>query len=160
MYAVLDGARDPRIPARVDASISESLSLYAGPLAPELARVAPRLVRLFPDDALCRAILDDGWGQAWGVFLHSEAAPASVCRHLRRLLLVHDAGGQLLVFRWYDPRVLRSYLPTCTREELREVFGPVRAYLLEDDDPAALLRFEFAADDRLVCTRVALASVR
>ena len=45
-----------------------------------------------------------------------------------------------MLFRFYDPRVMRMYLPTCTAEELAIVFGPVGAYLLEGQDPKALLR--------------------
>ena len=60
------------------------------------------------------------------------------------------------MFRWYDPRVLRVYLPTCTVGELREVFGPARAFLVEDVDPGVLLRYELADDGRLATTRVPL----
>lgn len=155
LFAVLDGARDPRIVGRIHASISESACLYAGTLSPELAGAAPYLVRLYRDDWFCRALLDDGWGQAWGVFLESDASPPSLRRHLRQLLLVRDPLERRLVFRWYDPRVLRVYLPTCTREELRAVFGPVRSFVVEGDDAATLLRFTFDGE-RLVEARVPL----
>lgn len=37
-----------------------------------------------------------------------------------------------MLFRFYDPRVLRLYLPTCTSTELEQVFGPVGTFFTED----------------------------
>jgi hypothetical protein len=156
MFAVLDAARDPRIIARVQGYFDQKACLYAGPLGAELASAAPYLVRLYADDGFCRALLDDGWGRAWGVFVQSDTSFATLQRHLRHFLVVRDRRGQRLVFRWYDPRVLRVYLPTCTTDELREVFGPARAFLVEDVDPGVLLRYELADDGRLATTRVLL----
>jgi hypothetical protein len=56
---------------------------------------------------------------------------------------VHDPKGQSLVFRYYDPRVLRVYLPTCTREELRTVFGPIECFWTEAESSDTLLEFGF-----------------
>ena len=55
--------------------------------------------------------------------------------------MVQGPEGENLYFRYYDPRVLRIYLPTCNQEEMATLFGPVTAYLLEDKDPDLLLRF-------------------
>jgi hypothetical protein len=46
-----------------------------------------------------------------------------------------------MVFRYYDPRVLRVYLPTCNAEELATVFGPIETFWTEGSDPATLLEF-------------------
>ena len=54
---------------------------------------------------------------------------------------MHDPTGKPLLFRYYDPRVLRVYLPTCNAEELKTLFGPVQAYIMEDESGAAMLRF-------------------
>ena len=51
--------------------------------------------------------------------------------------------NQRLIFRWYDPRVLRAYLPTCNTEELRTVFGNVNAFVVEGADPGTALQFAF-----------------
>lgn len=75
-------------------------------------------------------------------------------RHFRRFLRVTDEQGQPLMFRYYDPRVLRVYLPTCTAEELALVFGPVSAYLIEDGEVrgGAQMRLVGAERDRLEVT--------
>jgi hypothetical protein len=45
-------------------------------------------------------------------------------------------------FRFYDPRVLRIFLPTCNAQEVFQFFGPVvNSYLAENDDANILLQF-------------------
>ena len=48
-----------------------------------------------------------------------------------------------LYFRWYDPRVLREYLPTCNAEELRTIFGSIDAFIVEGVAPKTAHRFSF-----------------
>jgi hypothetical protein len=69
-------------------------------------------------------------------------------QHLRRLLTVYDEKGKPLLFRFYDPRVMRVYLPTCNSEELTAIFGPVASYILEDESSKISVRFR-SADGKL-----------
>ena len=47
-------------------------------------------------------------------------------RHLRRFLLVKNEAGARCRFRFYDQRVLRAFLPSCTPEETVHFFGPLQ----------------------------------
>ena len=98
-------------------------------LKKDLAGGAPIVVALDDDDAIVDWLLSEGWGESWGVFLHSSASLADVAKHLATLLKVQTADGEQLVFRFYDPRILGVFLPVCTDEELTEVYGPARLYL-------------------------------
>jgi hypothetical protein len=133
LYAVLDGARDPRIHELVGISELARRCLYAGRLPAELLEVAPYLVHLQPDTAFTRTLLAAGWGHAWGIWLVSAAPFEQLRRHLRRLLQVKDERGRQLLFRYYDPIVLAAFLPTCTAAELAELFGPIDAFLVETE---------------------------
>jgi hypothetical protein len=114
--------------------------LYAGDLAPALERAAPYLVQLEFESGETRRLIDRAWGHSWGVFLRCDDRMEKVRRHLRQFLRVRDRQGRFLVFRYYDPRVLRIYLPTCTTEELRTVFGPIESFYMEDENPAAVVQ--------------------
>lgn len=140
-YAVLDAARSERVLPVLRASGGRFESLYEGWKAQELAEVAPYLVALPAATPLWDALLREGWGDAWGVFLHGALPFEDLRRHLRRFLRVRAEDGRRMLFRWYDPRVLRVYLPTCTDEERRAFHGPVRAFVTEDDAARAALRF-------------------
>ena len=48
---------------------------------------------------------------------------------------------QLLYFRFYDPRVLRIFLPTCDRKQIVEFFGPVQAFICEQDEEGHFKRY-------------------
>lgn len=141
VFALLDAARDPRILPLIRRSKLDYRCLFLGDVHPALARTAPYLVHLARRSRLTRELLRLGWGNAWGIFVRSPAILQDLRRHFRGLLRVRDEAGKVFFFRFYDPRVLRIYLPTCNREELRAVFGPVERYLLETDDSASLSAF-------------------
>ena len=61
--------------------------------------------------------------------------------HLRRFLIVLDEDtGKKLYFRFYDPRVLRAFLPTCSKIQVADMFGEIGMFLLEGED-AGVMRF-------------------
>jgi hypothetical protein len=43
-------------------------------------------------------------------------------------------SGDLLYFRFYDPRVLATFLSSCSSAELFEFFGPVAACAFIDNN--------------------------
>ena len=135
-YAILDGASVPDLLEKLAAAPEEHACLYRGELAPDLARTAPYLVKLRPESPLTEWILGEGWGHHWGVFALTPAGLEALRRHLRGFLRVRDFTGQVLYFRYYDPRVLGVYLPTCNAQELRFVFGPVSRFFCEDQGTA------------------------
>jgi len=141
VFAILDGASVPGLQQKLIDHEPPNVCLYAGDLKPDMKEVAPYLVKLDREGPFTDWIFERGWGQHWGVFVESGADLTVLRRHLRSFLKVHDPSGKPLLFRYYDPRVLRVYLPTCNAEELKTLFGPVQAYAMEDESGAGLLRF-------------------
>lgn len=146
LYAILDGARNESIYPAILRSGCEYECLYRGELDPGLAEAAPYLVKLEKDKPFANWLIEDGWGDSWGVYLHTAAIFRDLKRHLRKFLMVYDADTKPMYFRYYDPRVLRVYLPTCNSEELSTVFGPIKSYLIEDRNPNMLLHFSINAN--------------
>lgn len=147
LYVILDGARDDRVYPNVMLCGLRHTCLYRGELPEVLAAAAPHLVELAMESAFTKWLLKFGWGQSWGIFFTSAADIEELKRHFRRFLKVRSEQGKRLYFRYYDPRVLRAYLPTCTREERDFVFGPVDQFLVESEDAKGMLAFsndEFA----------------
>jgi len=141
--AILDGASIPGLLSLLYQPGTEFECLQGGDLPPDLAEVAPYLVQLERGMPLLARMLQSGWGQHWGIILQTRADLTAVRRHFRPLLIVHDESGTPMRFRYYDPRVLSVYLPTCNPGELVELFGPVDSFLVESGD-----RFEsFALAD-------------
>jgi hypothetical protein len=76
--------------------------------------------------------------------------------HLRQFLLVQDERGNQQYFRFYDPRVLRVYLPTCDAAETQQFFGPIDRFIVEDGPELALW---FLPGDRPQLSVIALAKL-
>lgn len=141
IYTILDGASVPGLREKLAEDEPEHVCLYAGDLQPDMAEVAPYLVKLENNTPFNDWVLERGWGNHWGIYAETGAPMLELRKHFRRFLTVHDENGKPLLFRYYDPRVLRAYLPTCNGEELNTLFGPVDAYLMEDEGGDAMLRF-------------------
>ncbi len=147
VYAILDGASVPELPQNLTRFSVAAECLFRGELEPDMAQVAPYLAVVPFDHPFTDWLLQEGWGQHWGVFAISRANLRTLRMHLRTFLKVYGPDLKPLYFRYYDPRVLRVYLPTCNDQELQTVFGPVLRYLLEDEDPATLLKFCIDRDE-------------
>jgi len=149
LWAVLDLARDVRIFRALLDSRLEYRCLYSGKLSRELEMAAPQLVELLPGHRLTTRLLDEGWGQSWGIFIRIDD-PTNLRHHLRKFLRVRAAGRNVL-FRFYDPRVLRAFLPTCSYEQLLQVFGPIHSLVLEG--PQGQSATEFRLDGSRLVTQ-------
>ncbi|GBC93875.1 hypothetical protein HRbin15_02377 [bacterium HR15] len=137
-YAILDGAQSAEIAARcAQLTREECLPLWemSDEAAAELAPVAPYLVRLAADPTLTDWLIQEGWGKQWGIFL-SLRLPTTLeqlKRHFQPFLLAQVEGEEdkSFYFRFYDPRVFRTFMDICTPEQAQSFFGPVKQFLTE-----------------------------
>lgn len=142
LWALVDAARDRRLYWSLVNSYLPFSCLFAGTLPETVERVAPYLIEMRADDSFTELMLS-GWGRSFGVYLECDRPLAELRHHLRTFLTVTDPTGAKMLFRYYDPRVLRAYLPTCDGDELRTVFGPIRAFWMEARDPGVMLEYRF-----------------
>lgn len=170
LYALVDGSRADRIlevlgqhatpaqlpdpPARpakpLGAADTLFQSLYLMVQVPDIAEHGPYLVQLPKDSALLPILVAEGWGQSWGVFLTSPATFAEVRKHFRHFLLVRHPDGDSILFRFFDPRVLRPFLPVCTPEEIVQFFGPIASFICEAERGQGLFHW-VAPQGNLAC---------
>ncbi len=130
VYVLLDAARREVIYPKVKECGLPFVCLYTGKLPQVLLEVAPYLVELRREAAFTRELLVERWEDSWGVLLLSSANLEELRRHFKRMLKVEEENGKVMLFRFYDPRVLRVYLPTCNARELSFVFGPVGMFVV------------------------------
>ena len=141
LYAILDAARSPAVLELLSGAKERFQCLYNGESAAKLAACAPYLVQLPEHSRLLGKLVRRGWGEAWGVYLVSEAPFDDLRKHLRHFLKVKTEDDAGYYFRFYDPRVLRIFLPTCTAEQSANFFGPIRSYLVEQGEGVAYRDF-------------------
>ncbi|MDY6993387.1 MAG: DUF4123 domain-containing protein, partial [Pseudomonadota bacterium] len=142
LLAIIDASRDRRILPLLTHSGAYYCSLFEGNRAQGLAAWAPYLVQLPKSSALLESLVNEGWGQHWGVYLTSLAPFETVLTHVRQWLWVQTEAGQKLFFRFYDPRTLRVFLLTLTVSEQQRFFGPVQRWLMEAENKGEVLIHE------------------
>ncbi|WP_110970214.1 DUF4123 domain-containing protein [Pseudomonas huaxiensis] len=136
IYWLLDGARDPAIVALLERSGLESSCLYSGPLIPRLKAAAPWLVKLTPGAPASLDLLRRGWGKAWGIFIEVPAQVSidQLRRHCKKFLRVRTEDRRVLMFRFYDPRVLGVFLPSCDSAQYQALLGPMKRLVVEQEE--------------------------
>ena len=142
VFALLDGASVEGLRMQLYKTDAPNYCLFRGELAPDVAEMAPYLVGLLPDSPFTEWLLSESIGKHWGVFALSRQSITEMRRHFRALVMVHDESGMPMIFRYYDPRVLRNFLPTCNGGELKTFFGKVDTFLAEGADGNGMSAFE------------------
>lgn len=144
VYAILDGASAPNLVKHLYEHEPEYCCLYRGELEPDMATVAPYLVRLEAESQFTELVLGEGWGTHWGSFIVSPATLRALRDHFRAFQTVELPDQRSVIFRYYDPRVLRNFLPVCNAAELATFFGPVHKFVVEGETPEAGIKFSLA----------------
>jgi hypothetical protein len=109
VFAIFDLAGEPAAVQKLNAlPANRALSLFAGTRFDAYTAVSPYLARL--DSDLAAWIGRDLWQEPWGVFIVSEAALEPLFLHFRRFLHVRTADGNPFFFRFFDPRILPTFL--------------------------------------------------
>jgi hypothetical protein len=126
VHAVIDGAVVPGLQARLaEAECNGWDCLRRGALSAEAAAAAAYLVELaepapFSDWLLAEATANH---PGWGVVLVSPHPLLQVREHCRALGEVVLPDGERRHWRWWDPELLATLLPTCSASQLDEIFG-------------------------------------
>lgn len=133
LYAIMDAARSGRILELLRESVEEYRSLYEGMEGDFLEDVAPYLVKLPKGSLLLEALVQEGWGDGWGIYLTSSQPFLDIRRHLRKFLMVETEGTRgRRYFRFYDPRVIRLLWPELSPDECRNFLGPIECLIFEN----------------------------
>lgn len=146
LYAVLDGASVPELRMKLFETRPAHYCLFRGELPPDVEEVAPYVIQLKADTPFTDWVLSESFGKHWGIFAHSRHSIKEMRRHFRLLVKVYDEEGNPMIFRFYDPRVLPNFLPTCNESELKYFFGTVDAFFAENVKAETLWSFKLEND--------------
>lgn len=146
-YIILDAARlgVNIINARELNPRFESLFQEKGQSA--LASVAPHIFLLNTKDKFEEWFFKSGWGDSWGILVYSSEDINTLAKHFRKFVKIKNEVGEEFYFRFYDPRVLRIFLPTCDRRQLEDFFGLVKYFACENENPASGLVYSLHNGD-------------
>jgi hypothetical protein len=142
LYAILDACDDPEIQAMVQTKQFGGLSLYNGKAASTFALLAPYLCKI--DTENLSWIERELKGRPWGYFVivNPGTQLAQLRKHFRRFLLVTGPDGRELYFRFYDPRVITTFLRALNPREASDFFGPIQEFVVPDIDQFLTIRLD------------------
>lgn len=159
LYALIDACDTPSVPQRARDAVkvggtSRAVSLYKGRAEDEMWAIAPYLFAVDTDtfDWISSSL----WSEPWGCVVLSDATTEELRQHFRRFLTIRTPEGADWYFRFYDPRVLRTYLATCTAAEIADFFGPVRAFGITNPETYGVTVLSITSPARVAAPRVAL----
>lgn len=132
-FALVDAARDPRLYGLIQ-RCRDHQNLFAGTIDPSLAAASPYLVRLDESEPLLAAWRAEGAGGYWGILVESLLPLAELRRLFRRFLQVRLPDGEVVMFRFFDPRIFATYLPASPPGQVPQWFDGVVQYVLEDEN--------------------------
>ncbi len=147
LYCVLDGAAIDNLPKRLYEMRPPNYPLIGGQLTPDMVHVAPYLIQLKQNNRFTDWILENGFDKNWGIFVHTRSPKIEMRRHFRSLMTVHSEDGRPMLFRFYDPRVFRKFLPTCDKGQIKTFFGDVAKFFVESEEKQKLLIYKIENDE-------------
>ncbi len=151
VYSILDASKIFGEPDNAQSLQANFLSLYLGHSEELLTTIAPYLFAYQPESEFGKWLFEKGWGNAWGVFVEANVSIEDLRYHFRKFLLIKTEDNKELYFRFYDPPVLRMFLPTCNAHQLKEFFGPIKKFSMEANDTGNAL--EFTIENGTLVTR-------
>ncbi len=151
LFGLVDGARALPLAAAASQNGSQIYSLFEGESASDLWEVAPYVFAVDPEEPILEAWAP--WaGQNPGILLLAKGDAEALQKELRKLFVVADEEGQEFFFRFYDPRVLRKLMPTCSAKQLAELFAAIEVFLTETEDGIGVIRYRLERDQLIAET--------
>lgn len=92
-------------------------------------------------DALTDLFITPTSGKSDKVYIVSNWSLEKLVTHFRKFLIIKTESNQQLYFRFYDPRVLKIFLPTCDQQQIIEFFGPIEKFIVEGDTKEEAIEF-------------------
>ena len=129
VFTVLDGSKDTRIPAFLEAAGEPYLAVDPSGRLPVFV-AAPA-----PHSKLLDVLIKDGWGNAWCSYFMAETGLQEACGHLSSFLRLYSGRGKPMTFRYWDAKILRGAVPLMMAEDAVSFAGPFTRIVLEADTP-------------------------
>ncbi len=136
LFAITDGAYSAALIAHIEKTAPANLIPLLHPHPSIDATAIPQLIRV--NEAILETILASADKEPWGIFAMSKADPETLRVHFRRFLVVQLPDGEHWYFRFYDPRLLPTYVEKCNEWELEQFFGPVRGFALPASEDSGI----------------------
>jgi hypothetical protein len=129
-FAIVDGAADPRLYPVIRAA-GQHICLYESDYPEETLSALPHLVRMVPGEQLPELWRRHESGRFWGTACQSSLNLRALRRHLRKFTTARLPLGDVVLFRFWDPRVFATFAESATPEEIAPFFTGIEAVIID-----------------------------
>ena len=129
-FAIVDGAADPRLYPIVT-ECSKYACLYEDEYESSTQATLPYLVELIEGEQLPDLWRKHEPGRFWGIVIQSALDFAALRRHLRHFTTARLPEGDVVLFRFWDPRVFVTFAEQGSPEEVGPFFEKVDAVIAD-----------------------------
>ena len=149
-YTLLDASQSSDIPICLEGFSNPARCLFDGEAFEDLAEVAPWLVELTRYSDVWDWFVEDGYGNNWGILIHSRLELPRLKTQLKKYLKIDDGEGDVYYFKYYRPEHLNTYLPQFRGDELVRFMKGIEAFYTEDqEDTHKLWQHRLNEEDKL-----------
>ncbi len=141
-FLIIDAARTYEKIQEAPEILKNSYCLYNEKGDEVLSSVAPYVVDCEISKNTLQWVEENVWGNSGCTFLFSNILFDKICIHLKHFITAKIEDGQELYFRFYDPRVLKIFLPSCNKQQILEFFGPVEYFIVEGETKEEAIVFK------------------
>lgn len=138
LYGIVDSARNEEVFRYLILGNVKYKSLFEGTMDIQSFVVSGFLVECKKESLLFQWLTTEAWGDSSCIFFTSKSSFEDLFHHFQQFNRVRLEDDKVVLFRYYDPRVLRQLLPEYNPIELDTFFGDVQSFFAESEDPEIL----------------------
>lgn len=147
-YALLDASQSSDIPVCLEGFNDPACCLFDGEAGDELGEVAPWLVEITRYSDAWDWFVEDGYGNNWGIIVHSRLGLFRLKTQLKKFLEIEDEDGEIYFFKYYRPEHLNAYLPIFDEQQRLSFMKGVEAIYAEYRADTNMLVRHMLKDDK------------
>lgn len=129
-YLVVDGAADPRL-YPVICQTRQHACLYEADYPEDTLAALPHLVTLAQDEQLPELWRRHESGRFWGIAIRSRLGFKPLRRHLRKFTTARLPLGDVVLFRFWDPRVFATFAASASPDEIGPFFAGIESVIVD-----------------------------
>lgn len=129
-YAIVDGAADPRLYDLI-VTTKDHACLYAGDYAPETKKALPYIVAMQNKERFSQIWSSNEAGNFWGILCQSAHGLLQLRRHFRHFTTARLPLGEVVLFRFWDPRIFVPFVEKGTSDEIAPFFKGVETFVAD-----------------------------
>lgn len=135
LFLLIDGAKIDDLSANIYQHESTPIcdALYRDTHLSGLADISPWLIQVKLDSRIVKLSFDDWRTMGAAVLWQAEANFDQVLAHFRSLVVARTSAGDEVIFRFYDPEILRSLLSSDeSGADIQRLMGPCGEVAVQD----------------------------